>query len=98
MRAMTELKSWWQAEGPGSLYAMLSPMMACEEACLLGTADPRDGSAGGAGAGAGADRGEDEVFKNSITGKQTFVIKAEKVPNAAGIRRVMAMLGGNELR
>ena len=31
---------------------------------------------------------QDEVFKHSETGKQTFVIKAEKGPNAAGIRRV----------
>ena len=38
--------------------------------------------------------GADEVFKHSQTGKQTFVIKGEKVPNAAGIRRVLAMLGG----
>ena len=38
--------------------------------------------------------GSNEVFKNSINGKQTFVIQAEKVPNAAGIRRVIEMLGG----
>ena len=38
--------------------------------------------------------GEDETFKNPQSGKQTFVIKAEKVPNAAGIRRVIGMLGG----
>jgi len=38
--------------------------------------------------------GEDEVFKHYLTGKETFRIKAEKVPNAAGIRRVMGMLGG----
>jgi hypothetical protein len=33
--------------------------------------------------------GEDEVFKHYISGKETFRIKAEKVPNAAGIRRVI---------
>ena len=27
-------------------------------------------------------------------GKQTFVIKGEKVPNAAGVQRVMELLGG----
>jgi NADH-quinone oxidoreductase subunit G len=32
--------------------------------------------------------------RTRMTGKQTFVIKAEKVPNAAGIRRVIEMLGG----
>ena len=29
-----------------------------------------------------------------MTGKTTFTIQAEKVPNAAGIRRVIALLGG----
>ena len=37
---------------------------------------------------------KDDVFHNSGNGKQTFVIKAEKVPNAAGIRRVIGLLGG----
>ena len=37
---------------------------------------------------------KDDVFHHYLTGKQTFVIKAEKVPNAEGIRRVMTMLGG----
>ena len=32
--------------------------------------------------------GTNEVFKNPSNGKQTFVIQAEKVPNAAGVRRV----------
>ena len=36
----------------------------------------------------------DEVFKNPTNGKVTFTIKAEKVPNAAGIKRVIDMLGG----
>src|SRR5581483_11275866 len=36
--AVTELKNLVAANGPGSLYAMLSPMMACEEAWLLGKA------------------------------------------------------------
>lgn len=38
--------------------------------------------------------GEDEVFHNSLTKQETFRIKAEKVPNAKGIKRVMDMLGG----
>jgi NADH-quinone oxidoreductase subunit G len=38
--------------------------------------------------------GQDETFANPANGKQTFVIKAEKVPNAAGIRRIIAQLGG----
>ena len=37
------------------------------------------------------------IFKNSANGKQTFVIQAEKVPNAAGVRRVLAILGGPQV-
>jgi hypothetical protein len=73
---------------------MLSPMMACEEAWLLGKAiraiDPKALLV----IGPVPTSGQDEVFKNSMTGRQTFVIRAEKVPNAAGIRRVIGMLGG----
>ena len=80
--------------GPGSIYAVLSPMMACEEAWLLGKAiralDPEAVLA----LGPVPTTGENEIFKNSTNGKQTFVIQAEKVPNAAGVRRVLGMLGG----
>ena len=80
--------------GPGSLYAMLSPMMACEEAFLLGTyirsIDPQAVFV----LGPVPSSGENEVFKNYLTGKTTFTIQAEKVPNAAGVRRVMEKLGG----
>jgi NADH-quinone oxidoreductase subunit G len=89
-----ELKSLVNANGEGSLYAVLSPMMACEEAWLLGKLmrqyDPRAVLV----LGPVPDSGQDETFKNPQTGKQTFVIKSEKVPNAAGIRRVLALLGG----
>jgi len=90
--ALTELRHL--GAEPGSLYAMLSPMMACEEAYLLGKAirslDPQAVLVIGPVPTAAAD----DVFQHSQTGKQTFVIKAEKVPNAAGIRRVLGMLGG----
>jgi anaerobic selenocysteine-containing dehydrogenase len=73
---------------------MLSPMMACEEAYLLGkwirSVDPQAMLI----LGPVPTTGQDETFKNPQSGKQTFVIKAEKVPNAAGIRRVIQMLGG----
>jgi hypothetical protein len=92
--AMHELKALVTANGAGGLLAMLSPMMACEEAWLLGQAirkfDPEAVLVLGPVPAAAAD----DVFKDYVTGKQTFVIKAEKVPNAAGIRRVIAMLGG----
>src|SRR5215469_6980560 len=83
-----------EKNGPGSLYAVLSPMMACEEAWLLAkairAADPQAMLI----LGPVPSSGQDEVFKNPATGKQTFVIKAEKVPNAAGIRRVIELIGG----
>jgi NADH-quinone oxidoreductase subunit G len=82
------------AEGPGSLYVMLSPMMACEEAYLLITAIRQIDPQALLILGPVPSTGADEIFKHSLTGKQTFVIKAEKVPNATGIRRVMAAMGG----
>jgi NADH-quinone oxidoreductase subunit G len=92
--AVTGLKQIVTAGGEGSIYAMLSPMMACEEAWLLCQAiramDPKATLILGPVPTAAAD----EIFHNSANGKQTFVIKAEKVPNAAGIRRVIAMFGG----
>jgi NADH-quinone oxidoreductase subunit G len=88
------LKDLVTANGAGSLYAVLSPMMACEEAFLLGTwirsIDPQALLV----VGPVPSSGQDETFANPANGKQTFVIKAEKVPNAAGIRRIVAQLGG----
>jgi NADH-quinone oxidoreductase subunit G len=91
--AAKQLKSL-AAQGPAVLYAVLSPMMACEEAYLLGLAiralDPQALLV----LGPVPSSGQDEIFRHSQTGQQTFVIKAEKVPNAAGVRRVISMLGG----
>jgi NADH-quinone oxidoreductase subunit G len=79
---------------PGSLYALLSPMMACEEAYLLGkyvrSIDPQALLV----LGPVPTTGQNEVFKHGMIGKTTFTIQAEKVPNAAGIRRVIELLGG----
>jgi NADH-quinone oxidoreductase subunit G len=90
--ADTGMKS--NGAAPGSLYGVFSPMMACEEAYLLGkylrSIDPQAVLVMGPVPTAG----ENETFKNSTTGKQTFVIQAEKVPNKKGIERVFAMLGG----
>jgi NADH-quinone oxidoreductase subunit G len=72
-------------------------MMACEEAWLLGTyirsIDPQAALV----LGPVPTVAEDEIFTNPATGKETFRIKAEKVPNSAGIRRVMEMLAGATL-
>jgi NADH-quinone oxidoreductase subunit G len=80
--------------GDGSLYAVMSPMMSCEEAWLLGRFIRSLDSRALLVLGPAPTTGQNEVFKNSLTGKQTFVIQGEKVPNAAGIRRVLALLGG----
>src|SRR6185295_3021239 len=92
--ADTALKQVVKEAGTGTVYAVLSPMMACEEAWLLGqyirSIDPQAALVLGPVPTTGAD----EVFKHYMTGKETFRIKAEKVPNAAGIKRVMEMLGG----
>ena len=70
-------------------------MMACEEAYLAGQGHPRRSIPQAVLAlGPVPTTGQNDVFKNSVNGKQTFVIQAEKVPNAAGVRRVLAMLGG----
>jgi NADH-quinone oxidoreductase subunit G len=88
------LKNVVKENGAGSLYAMFSPMMACEEAYLLGKyirlIDPQAPLVLGPVPTSGAN----ESFKNSVNGKTTFTIQAEKVPNAAGIRRVIKQLGG----
>ena len=83
-----------KTNGAGSIYAVLSPMMACEEAYLLGKAIRTLDAQAVLALGPVPSTGQNDVFKNSINGKQTFVIQAEKVPNAAGIRRVLEMLGG----
>jgi NADH-quinone oxidoreductase subunit G len=91
--AAKQLKSLG-AEAPGSLYAVLSPMMACEEAYLLAKAIRAMDAQAVLVLGPVPNTGQDETFRHSITGQQTFVIKGEKVPNAAGVRRVIATLGG----
>ena len=78
----------------GHVYGVLSPMMACEEAYLFGKALRELDPAAVLALGPVPTTGQNQTFKNSATGKQTFVIQAEKVPNAAGVRRVLAMLGG----
>lgn len=89
-----ELKRIVRENGSGSLYAIFSPMMACEEAWLLGTylrsLDPQAVLV----LGPVPTAGENEVFKNPTTGKTTFTIQAEKVPNRKGIERIIAILGG----
>jgi NADH-quinone oxidoreductase subunit G len=89
-----ELKRIHKEGGDGSLYAMLSPMMACEEAWLLGTYIRSIDAKALLVMGPVPRAEKDEVFKNPTTGKVTFTIQAEKVPNRTGIERVLQSLGG----
>ncbi|WP_428939715.1 2Fe-2S iron-sulfur cluster-binding protein [Fontivita pretiosa] len=93
-QADAELKRTVRESGVGSLFAMLSPMMACEEAWLLGTYIRKLDPQAVLVLGPVPTSGENEVFRNSITGQVTFVIQAEKVPNRRGVQRVISLLGG----
>jgi NADH-quinone oxidoreductase subunit G len=92
--AVRDLRDVVARHGPGSVYGLLSPMMSCEEAWLFGQAirsiDPQAILA----LGPVPTSGQDETFKNPADGKVTFTIKAEKVPNAAGVRRILEKIGG----
>jgi NADH-quinone oxidoreductase subunit G len=93
-QVINDLRNLVSTQGHGSLYAVLSPMMASEEAWLLGKAiraiDPQAALI----LGPVPTSGQNETFKNPANGKTNFTIQAEKVPNAAGVKRVMDMLGG----
>jgi NADH-quinone oxidoreductase subunit G len=88
------LKALVAEKGPGSLYCMLSPMMACEEAWLAGQMIRQFDPQAVLVLGPMVDSGQDEIFHSAVSGKETFRIKSQKAPNAAGIRRIMQMLGG----
>jgi NADH-quinone oxidoreductase subunit G len=93
-QAATDLKKIVADNGAGSLYAVLSPMMACEEAYLLGKLIRSWDENALLVIGPVPRMGQNEVFKNSLTGKQTFEIQTEKVPNRKGIERILGLLGG----
>ncbi len=88
------LKKAVESHGEGSLLAVLSPMLATEEAYLLGqyvrSLDPQATLLLGPVPTADAD----ETFKHYLTGEETFRIQAEKVPNRRGVERVLKILGG----
>ncbi len=96
--AMNGLKQAVESHGNGSLYAVLSPMLASEEAYLLSKLirdlDPEATLVMGPVPVAG----EDDVFKHYITGEETFRINAEKVPNRRGVERVMKLMGGKTMQ
>lgn len=79
------------AKGPGSLAVLVSPMLPCEEAYLLGRLVR--GLDGGAVLGVGPIPrvGEDKAFPGGYT------VYAEKCPNSRGVRRALQLLGGEVL-
>jgi NADH-quinone oxidoreductase subunit G len=87
---------------------VVSPMLSCEEAYLLGTLaramDPRAILA----VGPVPVQGQDKTFKNNVTppgptmtlnpladARKPFVMYAEKCPNSRGVMRVLQSLGGD---
>lgn len=92
--ADTELKRLVKENGAGSTYAIFSPMMANEEVYLLGKYIREIDPSAIFVLGPVPTAGEDEVFTHYLTKQETFRIKAEKVPNRAGVTRVLQMLGG----
>jgi NADH-quinone oxidoreductase subunit G len=87
------LRKLHRDRGNGSVYAVLSPMMSCEEAYLLAkyvrSIDPQALLVVGP-----TPLTADETFNHYLTKKETFKIQGEKVPNRKGVERVIAMLGG----
>ncbi|MFA9478325.1 molybdopterin-dependent oxidoreductase [Phycisphaerales bacterium AB-hyl4] len=76
-------------KGEGSLAVMVSPMLPCEEAYLLGklalAVDPQATLA----VGPVPTKGQDKTFPGGYT------VLAEKAPNARGVRRALGQLSDN---
>jgi NADH-quinone oxidoreductase subunit G len=89
-----ELKRTVKENGDGVLFVMLSPMMSCEEAYLLGKYIRSIDTKATLVLGPVPRAEKDEVFTNPVTSKTSFTIQAEKVPNRKGIERVIELLGG----
>ncbi|MEX0743954.1 MAG: molybdopterin-dependent oxidoreductase [Phycisphaeraceae bacterium] len=80
-----------QEQGQGSLALMVSPMLPCEEAYLLGklalAIDPKATLA----VGPVPTKGEDKTFPGGYT------VFAEKAPNARGVKRALGLLSDHVL-
>lgn len=96
-QADTDLKQKHKENGDGSLFAILSPMLATEEAYLLATYVRSIDPTATLVLGPVPKAESDEVFKHYITKQETFRIQAEKVPNRAGVQRVIEKLGGSSM-
>lgn len=78
-------------EGP--LALVVSPFLTCEEAYLLAKLARAIDSAARFAVGPVPVSGEDKAFPNPAAAKP-FVVRAEKAPNARGVRRVLDAMGG----
>ncbi len=84
------------------IAAMVSPMLACEEACTLAKAAMALSGDVTFVIGPVPFRGVDKVFpegaKPAHEGGPGFVVRAEKAPNARGVRRVLGALAAGRVR
>jgi len=77
----------------GPLAVVVSPFLTCEEAYLLAKLARAIDPAARFAMGPLPRRGDDTSFPNPAAGKP-FVTRAEKAPNARGVRRVLESIGG----
>ena len=82
----TSLTGILDSRGPGSLAVMVSPMLTCEEAYLIGKLIVSLDSEAVIGVGPVPVSGEDKTFPGGYT------ITAEKCPNSRGVRRALGQL------
>ena len=82
----TGLSQVLESRGHGSLAVMVSPMLTCEEAYLLGKLIVGLDSEAIIGVGPVPTSGEDKTFPGGYT------ITAEKCPNSRGVRRALGQL------
>ncbi len=83
-----QFKQIVKEKGQGTLAVMVSPMLACEEAYLLGKWVRGLDSKAVLAVGPVPTEGEDKTLPGGYT------IRAEKCPNSRGVRRALELLGG----
>jgi NADH-quinone oxidoreductase subunit G len=75
------------AGGPGAIALMVSPMLSCEDAYLLGLMARAIDSEAVLAVGPVPVEGEDKTFPGEYT------VRAEKCPNSRGVKRALEMVG-----
>ena len=84
-----------ERNGAERIACVLSPMMACEEAWLLASFIRQVAPEATLVAGPIPTRGEDELFPIGVKADEAkFTIRAEKSPNARGVKAVIDAVGG----